>query len=166
MKWLAAAIWFKLVFPFPNISYYNLCAMEFLRVPLPMRWQLCAHCNEIIYVIVSPDECPKCGKPIIVRSAANLQTTMCTMPRFQHPSVLRPRGNLHITTPAIARPDVPKPIPKAAPASHPWIAFSQYGAPRAERLVLTRRPARHPWLAISSDSARASVITVTITKCA
>ena len=81
-----------------------------MRVLPPMRWQLCAHCNEIIYVIVSPDECPKCGKPIIVRSTANLQNTMCTKPKFQHPSMLRPPSNLHITTPAIARPERPKPL--------------------------------------------------------
>ena len=79
-------------------------------MPPPMRWQLCANCNDIIYVIVSPDECPKCGRPIIVRSTATLQTTMCTMPRFQHSGMLRPPATLHVTTPAIARPDVPKPL--------------------------------------------------------
>ena len=95
---------------FPTYCITIYAPWSFSEFPPPMRWQFCAHCNEIIYVIVSLDECPKCGKPIIVRSTANLQNTMCTRPKFQHPSMLRPPSNLHITTPAIARPERPKPL--------------------------------------------------------
>ena len=84
--------------------------MEFVRVPPTMRWQLCANCNDIIYVIVSPDECPKCGNPMIVRSSSNLQNTRCTEPKFHHTSMLRPTSNLHVATPSIARPERPKPL--------------------------------------------------------
>ena len=81
-----------------------------MRVLPPMRWQLCANCNNIIYIIVSPDECPKCGKPFVVRSPATLQTAMCTVARIQRPEMLRPPATLHVTTPALARPEVPKPL--------------------------------------------------------
>ena len=83
--------------------------MEFVRVFPPMRWQLCASCNDIIYMIVSPDECPKCGRPIVVRSPATSQTAMSAVARIQRPELLRPPATLHVATAALARPQVPKP---------------------------------------------------------
>ena len=109
VKCVTAAIWLELADPFPSILCYNL-AMEFQRVPPPMRWQLCAHCNEIIYVIVSPDECPKCGNPMIIRSFSNLQSTRRTEPKFHQTSMLRPTSNLHVAKPSIAKPERPKPL--------------------------------------------------------
>ena len=57
--------------------------MTFEKLSGPMRWCLCEGCNEIIYVIVAPDACPKCGGFIGIR-----KLKQATQP--SHPQRARP----------------------------------------------------------------------------
>ena len=70
--------------------------MRFERVAPPLRWQLCAVCNEIVYTIVSPDECPKCGSPLVLRPPATSQVAASAIARPQLPDLPLRTVCLHV----------------------------------------------------------------------